>query len=138
MKLHTKAQVMAYVGAEAMTSLINNTKWERLFNRLNELPYMFTYRRVDLDGNTFPKEDSPPTGDIAQIYGELWSMESLEIKAVSEVKTGRLTAPIVEDHTKELVALAFEAGVKFTTTSQGIKVYGYARSSESPAFQERP
>ena len=137
MELRTKAQVTAYVEAEGITSVLNNTKWERLFNLLNESPYMFTYRRLDLDGNTFPKEGSHPTGEIAQIYGEFWSMEWLEIGAIREVRTGMLTAPIVENHTNELVALALEAGVKFTTTSQGIKVYGYVRRSENPPFQER-
>ena len=134
----SKAQVKAYVEAQGITCVLNNTKWQRLFELLHKSPFSFRYRRTDIDGVIFPKGDSPSTGEIAQIYGEFWSMEYLEITAIVETRTGMLTEPKVENFTAELIALAHEAGVKFTATNQGIKVYGYIRKSENPYFMSAP
>lgn len=133
----SKAQVRAYVEAEGITSVLNNTKWQRLFEILNESPINFRYRRTDLDGNIFPKENSPPTGEIAQIYGDFLIMEFLEVTALVETRTGMLTNPKIEDFTQELISLAHQAGVKFTEILHGVKIYGYVRRSENPAFLER-
>lgn len=120
-----------------MTCVLNNTKWQRLFDLLHQSPCSFRYRRADLDGAIFPEEGVHPTGEVAQIYGEFWSMEHLEITAITETRTHMLLTPEAENFTPQLVALAQEAGVRFILIDQGIKVYGYIRSSDNPAFVER-
>jgi len=137
MEIQSKAQVTEYIEAEGITSVLNNSKWQRLFDLLDQSPLMFRYRRTDLNGTTFPEEPGSFTPELAQVWGNFWSMEWLEISAVEEIRKGALLKPEIRDFTPELIAIAHEAGVKFTLINQGITVYGYVRRSENPSFQAR-
>jgi len=134
MNIRNKEQVKGYVFKEGFTSVLNNTKWERLFALLEESKRFFQYKRTDLDGSTFPEDGVSLTPELAQYWGDFWAMEWLDIEACQAHSKGALLAPEIEDFTDELVALANAAGVKFTMIKRGIRVWGYVRKGNNPVF----
>jgi len=137
MSINSDKGIREYISAESITPVLNNTKWRKFFELLNNSNRMFHYRRKDLDGSTFPEDGSSYTPEIEQYWGAFKSMEWLEILAYKEHKKGALLAPEIEDFTSELIAIAHLAGVKFTHVPRGIRVWGYVRQSDSPIFVER-
>lgn len=134
MDIHNREQVKEYVFREGITSVLNNTKWERLFELLEKSERFFRYRRTDLDGATFPEDGTSFTPELAQCWGDFWAMEWLDILSYQTYSKGALLAPDIEDFTSELVALANDAGVKFTMIERGIRVWGYVRKGKNPDF----
>lgn len=134
---HNREQVNEYVLREGITPVLNNTKWERLFELLQKSERFFQYRRTNLDGSTFPEDGASFTPELAQYWGDFWAMEWLDILSYQTHSKGALLAPDIEDFTSELVALANEVGVKFTMIERGIRVWGYVRKGNSPDFVQR-
>jgi len=134
MDTRNKEQVKEYVLREGITSVLNDTKWNRLFDLLEANPKFFQYRRTDLDGSTFPEDGVSFTPELAQYWGNFWVMEWLDILSYRVHSKGALLKPDIEDFTNELVALAQDAGVKFTILERGIRVWGYIRKGVSPDF----
>lgn len=132
--IRNRDQVKEYVFKAGITSVLNDAKWERLFMLLNESDRFFQYRRVDLDGSTFPEDGQSFTPELAQYRGDFWAMEWLEILAFKAHIKGALLAPEIEDFTIELVELAKKAGVKFTMIERGIRVWGYVRKGADLIF----
>jgi len=137
MSVLSDKQINEYISAETITPVLNNTKWRKLFDLLNNSNKMFFYRSKDLNGSTFPIDGSSYTPEIEQYWGAFKSMEWLEILSYKEHRRGALLKPEIEDFTSELIAIAHSAGVKFTLIPRGIRVWGYVRKSESPVFVER-
>lgn len=137
MDARKKEQVKAYVTSEGITPVMNNTKWNRLFALLADSPRFYQYRSKSLDGSTFPEDGVSFTPELEQCWGGFLTKEWLDIRSCTEHRKGALLAPVVEDFTEELVALAHEAGVKFTLNERGIRVWGYVRRGESPMFCQR-
>ncbi len=137
MDINNREQVKAYVSKEGITPASNDTKWERLFALLERSPRLYRYRRTDLDGSTFPEDGASFTPELAQYWGNFWAMEWLDILSFEEHRKGALLASSLEDFTNELVALAHEAGAKFTLSERGIRVWGYTRRGVSPPFCQR-
>lgn len=137
MDIHSKKQVMDYVSNEGLTPVLNNTKWNRLFELLKSNGSFFQYRSKNINGAYFPEDGTSYTPEIEQYWGNFLAKEWLEIVSIRSHSRGALLKPEIEDFTKEAVRIAHEAGVKFTMTENGIKVWGYVRKSEHPEFVQR-
>jgi hypothetical protein len=137
MDVRNREQVKEYVLRESITAVLNDTKWRRLFDLLEPNPRFFQYRRTDLDSSTFPEDGVSFTLEIEQLWGDLWAMEWLDILSFRSHSKGALLKPDIEDFTDELVALAHDAGVKFTMLERGIRVWGYIRRGANPDFCKR-
>lgn len=134
MNIKNREKVREYVFKEGITSVLSDTKWKRLFTLLEDSPRFFQYRRTGLDGSTFPEDGVSFTPELAQYWGDFWAIEWLDILSCREHSRGALLKPDIEDFTNELVALAHEAGVKFTMLDHGIRVWGYVRRGVDPNF----
>ncbi|MCX9158581.1 hypothetical protein OPU71_20910 [Niveibacterium sp. 24ML] len=128
-------QAREYVSAKRLTSAMNNTRWQALFQSLNASHRMFQYRRKDLDGSWFPEDGISFTPEIAQYWGEFSSMEWFDILAYKEIRKGALLPIEVVDYSDELIEIARSVGAKFSIIDHGIRVWGYIRENEQPNLQ---
>uniref|UniRef100_UPI002B471868 DUF6678 family protein n=1 Tax=Aeromonas caviae TaxID=648 RepID=UPI002B471868 len=79
MDIRHREPVKEYVIKAGMTSVSNNSKWNRLFALLHQSNRFFQYRRTDLDGSTFPEDGESYTPELAQYWGNFWAMEFLDV-----------------------------------------------------------
>jgi Family of unknown function (DUF6678) len=127
-----RKRLRKYVETEGLTSVLNNTKWQQLFTRLEGIQGILDFRRRDVrDAPDFaPRWD----GDIYHMFGGWDNIEWLDIRAQVTQQRGALVAPKVEDHTDALIDAVRSSGVPFTITSDGVRVWGYIRPGASPQW----
>jgi len=128
-------QTREYIAAERLTPVMNNTRWQELFQSLNASRRTFRYRRKDIDGSCFPEDGMSFTPEIEQYWGAFNSMEWFEILAYEEIRKGALLPVEIRDHSDELIAIAHSVGAKFSLIDHGIRVWGYIRENEHPDLQ---
>jgi hypothetical protein len=71
---NSKAHVLELIEKERMIGVMNNTKWNSLFEALNTIDELLSYRVTYIDGSTWPDAEAsfPYTCELAQIWVISW------------------------------------------------------------------
>jgi hypothetical protein len=114
---------------QQFVSVLNKTKWDRLFEELRcaNLPLDFKRKDINEPGVIDDRWD----GDIFHVFGGCEAIEWLDIRAKLQVDRGKLLPPEMRDFTAELVASVKRAKVPFSLTDEGIRVWGYVRAGSN-------
>lgn len=95
MNLKVKSKLTKYLEENQISSVLNDTKWERLFEQLREIEEILDFQRKDLDA---PEPDeSYWDGDFYHVMGEWQRIEWLNIRALVSESKGTLLQPVVTD-----------------------------------------
>ena len=126
---HDTTKFKRYLSEHSLSCVMNDTKWNRLFEELSggDLPLLFSRKDVDEIESTAPYWD----GDIFHIFGGTERIEWLDVQSKSSTPRGRLLEPIVQDRTEELIEAVRRAKVPFSRTQNGIRIWGYIRPGQS-------
>jgi hypothetical protein len=132
MELDTKSKLKRYIERENISSVLNNTKWERLFKELQEIEFTLDFQRKDLD----EAEPSPDhwDSDLYHVIGAWEQIEWLNIRALISLPNGALVKPEIEDNTQLLIKALRQSGVPYCMNNDGIRIYGYLRPGVSPEW----
>jgi len=105
--------------AKNLTSVLNGTKWDRLFRALEEIRDSLDFRRKDIrDGFS----DAPAwESDIYHVFGLSQFIEWVEIRSADS---------------RKLIDTIRLAGIPFEKVETGVRVYGYLRPGCAPAWAE--
>ena len=135
---NSKAHVLELIEKESMIGVMNNTKWNSLFEGLNTIDDLLSYRVTYIDGSTWPDEEAsfPYTSELAQIWGNFKAMEYLDIDAKISHSKGALLNSEVIDHKQKVVELCVKQNAKFSATENGIRIWGYFRHGKIPELHE--
>lgn len=117
------AKLLRELADQQLVSVLNKTKWERLFEELNRESLPVDFRRKDV--NEAESCDDRWDGDIFHVFGGCEVIEWLDIRARLSVSRGKLLEPEIHDFTAELVAAAKRANIPYSVTREGIRVWGY-------------
>ena len=101
-----------YIEREQLVSVINDTKWQRLFEALEPIQASLDFRRKDVRGNE--TESERWCDDLYMMIGNSKNIEWLDIRAQQAVSHGALLQPKVEDNTPLLIQAVRRAGVRFS------------------------
>jgi hypothetical protein len=119
-----------YIEREQLVSVMNDTKWQRLFSALEPIAGCLDFRRKDVRGSE-PASESW-CGDFYHMLGGWSSIEWLDIRAQLTIPRGALVEPKVEDKTPLLLQAVREAGVAFSGHEESVRIWGYLRPGVSP------
>jgi len=133
MELDTKSKLKRYIESANITSVLNNTKWERLFKELQKIEYTLDFQRKDLD------EEEPDSdywdGDLYHVLGGGWEhIEWLNIRALISHRKGALVKPDIEDNTSLLLNALVQSGAPYCLHKKGVRIWGYLRPGVSPEW----
>jgi hypothetical protein len=117
------AKLLRDLADQQLVSVLNKTKWERLFEELRRESLPVDFRRKDI--NEAENSDGRWDGDIFHVFGGCEVIEWLDIRAKLSVSRGKLLEPEIHDFTTELVAAAKRAKIPYSVTHEGIRVWGY-------------
>lgn len=123
------AKLLRDIADQQLVSVLNKTKWERLFEELRRENLPVDFRRKDI--NEAENSDDRWDGDIFHVFGCCEVIEWLDIRAKLSVSRGKLLEPMIHDFTAELVAAAKRAKVPYSVTHEGIRVWGYIRAGSN-------
>jgi hypothetical protein len=123
-----------YIEREQLVSVMNDTKWRRLFDALEPLQGLLEFRRKDVRG-TEPKSESW-CGDLYHMLDGWSDIEWLEIRGQGRVRRGALLEPIIEDKTHLVIESIRRAGVRFSQEGNRVRIWGYLRPGGSPRWEE--
>ena len=128
-----RQRLQAYIEREQLVSVLNDTKWERLFRSFQILDDILDFRRKDVRD---PSSEAPLhwDADLYHVMGAWHSIEWLEVRAKVSRSRGALLQVTVEDHTARLLEAVKSAGVPFEMTEEGIRIWGYLRPGVSPKW----
>lgn len=131
---NSKAQVIELVEKEGLIGVMNNTKWNKLFDALNEFDELISFRATYIDGSTFPESDAsfPFTSELAQIWGNFKALEYVEINTQTSYSEGALLKPTITYHSDQVISICAKQNAKFSLTENGIKIWGYFRHGQLP------
>lgn len=133
MELNTKAKLTRYVEENQITCVLNDTKWERLFNELKEIDGVLDFQRKDLDEEEEPNPEYWD-GDLYHIIGEWQQIEWLNIRALVSESKGALLEPVITDHIDSLINALSKANIPFEKHNDGVRIWGYLRPGISPQW----
>jgi hypothetical protein len=135
---NSKAHVLELIEKERMIGVMNNAKWNSLFEALNTIDELLSYRVTYIDGSTWPDAEAsfPYTSELAQIWGNFMAMEYIDLDARIEHSKGSLLKPKIIDHKQKVIELCTEQKAKFSITENGIRVWGYFRHGHIPELYE--
>lgn len=120
MGLDSKQKLKSYIDREQIVSVLNDTKWQRLYDQLSAMDnYYIDFKRKDLDGEV-PQEWQ---GDLHEQLGLWHKIEWLEIATDN-------------NHTKELHSAIQCSGVPYTIEQGVYRIWGYLRQGVSPAWAQ--
>lgn len=123
------AKLLRDLAGQQLVSVLNKTKWERLFQELSRESLPVDFRRKDINEAESP--DAPWDVDIFHVFGGCEVIEWLDIRAKLSVSRGKLLAPEFHDFTAKLVAAAKRAKGPYSVTRDGIRVWGYVRAGSN-------
>ena len=112
------------INNDQLTGAMNTTKWNELFNELNKIEELISYRIQDIDGTWFP-EDKSYTAEIEQIWGDFKANKFMEINCIIKEEIGRLVKPIEHDLSKQIIDIVESLNIPYEKTKNGIRVIGY-------------
>lgn len=129
---------MALIEEQHLIGVMNNTRWNDLFDSLNNVEEMLSYKVTYIDGSSWPEADSghTETSEIEQIWGNFIAMEALDIRTKIEKPRGALVSPEIIDVTKHVIQLCATNKAKISLTKYGVKVWGYFRHGQTPELHE--
>jgi hypothetical protein len=132
------AHVTELIEKEGMIGVMNNTKWNALFEALNSIDELLSYRVTYIDGSTWPDEEAsfPFTSELVQIWGNFKAMEFLDLDARVSHSKGALLKPEIIDHRQKVIGLCAKQNAKFSVTENGIRIWGYFRHGNVPELYE--
>jgi hypothetical protein len=109
-----------YIEREQLVSVMNDTKWQRLFNALEPIAGFLDFRRKDVRGSE--QESEPWCSDFYLMLGGWANIEWLDI-------TAQRNTPI-------LIRAVREAGVAFSRSDTCVRIWGYLRPGVSPDWEK--
>lgn len=139
-RMHTEEQkkdaerLVRYIEREQLVSVMNDTKWQQLFDVLEPIQGWLDFRRKDVRGGE-PESESW-CSDLYMMLGNWRSIEWLDIRAERTIPRGALLEPKIEDTTALLIQSVKQAGVRFFQQEHCIRVWGYVRPGVSPYWKE--
>ena len=129
-----RQRLRRYIEREQLTSIMNNAKWQRLFDALESIQGVLDFRRKDV------RQDEPDDenwdGDLYHVLGGWENIEWLDIRAILTVRRGALLEPDAKDNTHLLTQAVREAGIPFSRNPDGIRIWGYVRPRSTPHWEE--
>lgn len=132
MRLDTRSKLKGYIESENIASVLNNTKWERLFNELKKIEFALDFQRKDLD--EFEPNSDDWDSDLYHVFGGCEQIEWLNIRALIRHSKGSLVKPKIEDNTSLLLKILQQSGVPYCMHNDGIRIWGYLRPGVSPEW----
>jgi len=123
-----------YIEREQLVSVMNDTKWRRLFDVLEPIQDWLDFRRKDIRGSEHESESW--CDDLHMMLGNQRSIEWLDIRARLTIPRGALLEPKIEDNTALLIQSVKRTGVRFSQHEHGIRIWGYLRPGVGPDWQE--
>jgi len=138
--MHTEEQkkdaerLARYIEREGLVCVMNDTKWQRLFDALQPIQGWLDFRRKDVRGNE--RESESWCSDLYMMLGNWSSIEWLDIRAQRSIPRGALLQPRIEDSTPLLIQSVRRAGVRFSQHEHCIRIWGYLRTGVSPRWKE--
>ncbi len=127
-----RLRLRSYIKRNQLSGVLNDTKWRQLFRSLESKRLGLPFKRKDVRDSDDLNEHWDH--DIYHVFGAWENIEWLEIRAVVRIRQGALLPPIEKDFTNELIAAVTQAGVPYSKTEDGIKVWGYLRPGDSPEW----
>ena len=132
MKLDTKSKLIRYIERENISSVLNNTKWERLFKEFQKIEFALDFQRKDLD----EAEPNPDywDSDLYHVMGGWEKIEWLNIRAFVSHPRGAFVKPEIENNTPLLKVALRQSGVPYCMHNDGVRVWSYLRPGVSPEW----
>ena len=98
---------------------------------------LISFKVTYIDSATWPEPDAtfPYTSELAQVWGNFLALEYIDINAKISHSKGALLEPDIVDHIDEIIQICIRNSAKFSTTKDGIRVYGYLRHNENVQLQ---
>jgi hypothetical protein len=128
-----KARLRSYIEREQLSGVLNDTKWQLLFESLRAIEGKLDFLRRDVRDSDIsePRWDS----DIYHVFGCWENIEWLCIRAKLSFPQGALLPPKIENFTNELIDAVKKIGIPYSKTEDGIKVWGYLRPGVGPEWE---
>ncbi|MDX2109089.1 MAG: DUF6678 family protein [Verrucomicrobiota bacterium] len=123
-----------YIAREQLVSIMNDTKWQRLFNALEPIAGSLSFRRKDVRGTEQTSESW--CRDFYHMFGGWISIEWLDITAKRAIPRGALIEPRIQDETPLLIGAVRAAGVAFSRHEAYVRIWGYLRPGVSPKLEK--
>ncbi len=123
-------KLIKYLQKEKITSVLNNTKWNRLFEELQSVGVYLKFQRKDLLESESLYWDS----DIYHVFGGVEVIEWLTISGVEEIPQGRLLKPKVIDNSELVEKAICKANLPYSIEGSDFRVWGYLRAGTSPLW----
>ena len=120
------------INREQLVSVMNDTKWQRLFNALQPIEGWLDFRRKSVRESD--ASESWHT-DLYHMMGGWSNIEWLDIRAIKAISRGALVKPKVEDKTATLIEAVKGVGVPFSRHENYIRIWGYLRPGVSPQWE---
>ena len=119
---------------ERLVSVMNDTKWRRLFEALQPIQGVLEFRRKEVG------QDESQLGswcdDIYYMLAGWRHIEWLDISARRSFQRGVLLAPEINDQTSLLLQTVRDAGVPFSRQEHGVRIWGYLRPGATPNWDQ--
>jgi hypothetical protein len=122
------------VEKEKLIAVMNNTKWNALFNELNLVEEMIQFKANYIDGSKFPDYESSSefTPELQQIWGNFVALEYVDIVTIIKRNIGQLLDPEITDVTKSVLKICHKHNAKVSTIQSGLRIWGYHRHGVLP------
>ncbi|MGK0247889.1 MAG: hypothetical protein ACI910_000617 [Oleispira sp.] len=130
MRVEAKDKLKRYLESENITSVLNNTKWKRLFSELKNIEGYVDFQRKDVNEEFTNHEYW--CMDIYNIFAGWENIEWLNIRALTVQRRGALVKPKIENNIQLLLKAISKSGVPYCMNGDGIRIYGYLRIGVSP------
>ncbi len=129
--LDTSKKLRNYIESNNITCVLNNAKWNNLFEVLKEIESVLDFQRKDLDEDAGLHWDS----DIYHIFGGYQYIEWLNIRAMTAERQGALMPDKVTNHIDLLLVALKQTSVPYSIYADGVRVWGYLREGNSVNWQ---
>jgi len=127
-----RARLKRYIELEQLVSVLNDTKWNRLYEALLPIQGPLCFLRKDIRD---PENLDPVwCTEIGYIFAGWESIEWLSVRAIIKEPQGELLPRKTYDFSDELIRAVREAGIPYSQTEDGIKIWGYLRPGVSPEW----
>src|SRR4051812_27050224 len=123
-QMEDRKRLRRHLEREGLTGAMNDTKWRRLFQSLKKIDHLLRFRRKDVRDAVSLE---PGWDQIWHVMGGWENIEWLDISARTSHHRGALVPPRIEDHTEDLLEALRTAGVRYSITAEGVRIWGYLR-----------
>ena len=121
------------INRERLVSVMNDTKWQRLFNALRPIESWLDFRRKSVRESEASSEMWCRGLDHMMLG---WSsIEWIDIRAMETIWPGFLIQPKIVDKTAKLIEVVKGVGVPYSRHESHIRIWGYLRPGVSPQWE---